>query len=89
MYTCQIIFRHGKEMCRSIGSTKRQAERNAAVMGLKWIDDHSDELYKEVKLKNKNKGEVRETAVKFTKFEDIDMMSSSGTIDPNQQVQCK
>lgn len=72
MYTCQIIFRNGQEMCRSIGSSKRQAERNAAVMGLKWIDDHSQELYKEVK--RKVQGEERVTAVKFTKFEEIDLL---------------
>lgn len=44
MHTCSIIFRHGRQMCHSFGSTRRQAERNAAVMGLKWIEERKEEL---------------------------------------------
>jgi hypothetical protein len=31
-------------MCGSVGSTKRQAERNAAVMGVLWIESNKEEL---------------------------------------------
>lgn len=44
MIKCSIIFRHGKTMCHSFGSSRRQAERNAAVMGLKWIEESKEEL---------------------------------------------
>jgi hypothetical protein len=44
MYSCNVIYRHGQLMCGSVGSTKRQAERNAAVMGVLWIEKNKDEL---------------------------------------------
>lgn len=42
MYTCEILFRNGKVMCHSIGSTKRQAERNASVAGIRWLNSHPE-----------------------------------------------
>jgi dsRNA-specific ribonuclease len=44
MYTCNVLYKNGRVMCGSLGSCKRQAERNAAVMGLLWIEAHKDEL---------------------------------------------
>ena len=44
MYTCEVIYRNGQTMCSSIGSSRRQAERNAAVVGLIYLDNHKDEL---------------------------------------------
>lgn len=59
MYDCTIIYRNGQEMCGSIGSTKRQAERNAAVMGLLWLDSSKN-------LINKNPNyQGRESAIRF------------------------
>mgnify|MGYP006096169437 CR=1 FL=1 len=51
MYRCHIIYRRGHQMCSSIGSTKRQAERNAAVMGLLWLEEHKDEVMKSIDVK--------------------------------------
>jgi len=44
MYRCNIIYKHGVHMVSGIGSCKRQAERNAAVHGLLWLDKHQHEL---------------------------------------------
>ena len=75
MYTCIIIFRHGHEMCRNIGSTKRQAERNAAIMGLKYIDDNYAELYAQTMGTQKDNHLV--SATTFTKFDKIDIINSN------------
>jgi hypothetical protein len=37
-------------MCFGYGSCKRQAERNASVNGLIWLDEHREELI-ELRLK--------------------------------------
>ena len=49
MYTCDVLYRKGQILCQGHGSTKRQAERNAGIMGLRWLDDHLDFQKKEIK----------------------------------------
>ena len=44
MYTCQVLYKQGKLMVTGHGSTKRQAERNAAVLGLKWLEGNQQEI---------------------------------------------
>lgn len=62
MYSCNVIYRHGMMMCGSVGSSKKQAERNAAVMGLLWLEGNKEEL--KVLRSRRRKDEVgRETAL--------------------------
>ena len=42
MYTCDVLFRKGQVLCQGFGSTKRQAERNAGVEGLRWLKAHPE-----------------------------------------------
>jgi len=42
MYRCDVLYRKGKVLCTGYGSTKRQAERNAGVEGLKWLKEHPE-----------------------------------------------
>jgi hypothetical protein len=51
MHRCHIIYRRGHQMCSSIGSTRRQAERNAAVLGLLWLEEHRDEVMKSLNMR--------------------------------------
>ena len=44
MYRCDVIYKHGQHMVSGYGSTKRQAERNAAVHGLAWLDKNQEEF---------------------------------------------
>ena len=53
MYTCDVIYRRGEVMCQGFGSTKRQAERNAGVVGLKWLKEHPELLKKEILAQQK------------------------------------
>jgi dsRNA-specific ribonuclease len=53
MYTCEVIFRNGQTMVSSIGSTKQQAERNASVTGIIWLETHKDELQFYISAKKK------------------------------------
>lgn len=38
MFQADVIFNNGQVMCTGYGSNRKQAERNASVMGLNWID---------------------------------------------------
>ena len=49
MYRCDVLYRKGQLLCSGYGSTKRQAERNAGVEGLRWLEAHP-ELRKEREL---------------------------------------
>jgi hypothetical protein len=40
MIKCNIIFRNGKIMCSSFGASRRQAERNAAIVGILWLEQN-------------------------------------------------
>ena len=49
MYQCDVLYRKGKILCTGYGSTKRQAERNAGVMGLRWQKEHPEFRKKELR----------------------------------------
>ena len=53
MYRCDILYRKGKILCSGFGSSKRQAERNAGVEGMRWCAAHPElrkkELLQEIK----------------------------------------
>ena len=51
MYRCDALYRKGKILCSGYGSTKRQAERNAGVEGLRWCLKHPE--YRKKELLNK------------------------------------
>jgi hypothetical protein len=38
MYRADVIYNKGEIMCTSYGSNKRQAERNASIEGLNWLE---------------------------------------------------
>jgi hypothetical protein len=38
LYRADVIFNQGELMCTSYGSNKRQAERNASILGLSWLE---------------------------------------------------
>lgn len=38
MYRAEIIYNQGEVMCTAYGSNKRQAERNASIAGLHWLE---------------------------------------------------
>ena len=52
MYRCDALYRKGKILCSGYGSTKRQAERNAGVEGLRWCLKHPE--YRKKELLNKH-----------------------------------
>lgn len=88
MFSCKVLFRNGRTMCRGIGSTKRQAERNAAVMGLLWIDQNIKELKSNVKTaKAKDSAQEVQTAVAFTKFDDADVEREAPGNKPAQKAE--
>ena len=70
MYSCNVIYRHGQVMCGGFGSTKRQAERNAAVMGLLWLEDNKEGL-KVLRSRKRNDEMGRQTAIQFIADEQI------------------
>lgn len=53
MHRCKVIYSNGKQMCEGTGSSKRQAERNAAVMGLRWLDANREQLLANLKKKQR------------------------------------
>ena len=48
MYQCDVLYRKGQILCQGFGSTKRQAERNAGVEGLRWLQEHPEFKKKEL-----------------------------------------
>ena len=38
MYRAEVIYNQGTVMCTAYGSNKRQAERNASIIGLQWLE---------------------------------------------------
>jgi hypothetical protein len=47
MYKCDIIWRRTEVMCSGYGSTKRQAERNASVQGIRYLNAHPEHRIKD------------------------------------------
>ena len=39
MYRADVIYNQGEVMCTAYGSNKKQAERNASIMGLLWLEN--------------------------------------------------
>ena len=64
MYTCEVLYNHGKVMVSGCGSTKRQAERNVAVLGLKWFEENAEEMRRFTRKANFSQ---RATAKDFVK----------------------
>ena len=46
LYQADVIYNQGTVMCTSYGSNKRQAERNASILGLQWLETQFKEGYK-------------------------------------------
>jgi hypothetical protein len=42
MYEAKVLFQSGKLMVQSRGNSKRQAERNAGVEGLRYLESHEE-----------------------------------------------
>ena len=40
MFQADVIYNNGQIMCTGYGSNRKQAERNASVLGLQWIKEH-------------------------------------------------
>ena len=40
MIRCEVLFNHNEVMADGLGNTKKQAERNASINGLKWLRDN-------------------------------------------------
>lgn len=43
MIEAEVIYNYGEVMCRSYGCNRKQAERNASVAGLYWIEENFKE----------------------------------------------
>lgn len=37
MIRCEVLFNHNEVMAEGLGSTRKQAERNASINGLAWL----------------------------------------------------
>ena len=46
LYQADVLYNQGAVMCTSHGSNKRQAERNASIAGLNWLETQFKEGYK-------------------------------------------
>lgn len=45
MHTVSIVYNNGEVMAKSYGFNKAQAERNASILGLKWLKENKrDEI---------------------------------------------
>jgi len=50
MYKAEVLFRKDEIMCHSYGNSKRQAERNASVEGLRYLAVHPELMKKELQF---------------------------------------
>jgi hypothetical protein len=37
---CEVLYNNGELMVEGFGSSKKQADRNASIVGLRWLKRH-------------------------------------------------
>ena len=53
MYKSVVLYNHGQVMVEAYGSTRYQAQRNSAVLGLIWLDQNRETTLSWVKPADK------------------------------------